>query len=256
MSTSSSHWYDAEANSCHEIIGKNGKPRKTTIKDARENKWFPSVTTVLGILSKPQLETWKLKQVIDAALIVPRKDKEEIAAYYDRVIDAAFEQVDDAADLGTNIHKAIEEYLDEEVVTGPMQPYVYGVQKWAKENGVEFLKHELRLVNKSHGYAGTTDAIIQCPKGTGILDFKSRKSIPGKPMEAYEDQVIQIAAYDIANFSTIPGPQRIGVNVFISTTEPGRVEATWYDHLRLMEAWDAFNSALTLWRFIKGYDPR
>ena len=30
------HWYDKDGNACHTIVGKNGKVRKTTLRDARK----------------------------------------------------------------------------------------------------------------------------------------------------------------------------------------------------------------------------
>lgn len=251
----SSHWYDAGCSPCHTVVGKNGKPRPSTIRDARELGLFPSVTTVLSILSKPQLDTWKMRQVALAA----RKHAPSMLGdedFCEFVIEAAFEQVEEAADLGTGIHKAIEQHFQGLPYDPALKAHVEAVDAWCKTEEVEFQQHELRLVSKSHGYAGTTDAVMKCKRGLGILDFKSRKSVPGRPMSAYEDQVVQIAAYDVAHFSLLPGPERVGVNVFISTTEPGRVEATWYSHAELRDGWQAFEHALGLWRFLKGYDPR
>jgi hypothetical protein len=43
-------------------------------------------------------------------------------------------------------------------------------------------------------------------------------------------------------------------NVYISTTEVGRVEG--YQHESLLPHWEAFKAAAILWSHIKGYDPR
>ena len=138
--------------------------------------------------------------------------------------------------------------------------YVNAVEKWCAANHVTFDAHELRLVSKEFGFAGTTDGAISCPTGRGILDFKTRKTVAGKPCTPYDGQPMQIAAY-YAAFRPQPGPNylmpvdAVGVNVFISTTEPGRVEATWYDWEQLAKEWKAFHAALTIWKHFNNYDP-
>jgi len=42
--------------------------------------------------------------------------------------------------------------------------------------------------------------------------------------------------------------------VFVSTTEPGRVE--FVTHGDLTQDWAAFRLLASLWRYVKGYDPR
>jgi hypothetical protein len=42
--------------------------------------------------------------------------------------------------------------------------------------------------------------------------------------------------------------------VFVSSTEPGRVE--WVHHGDLTPDWGAFRLLCGLWRHLKGYDPR
>ena len=248
----SSHWYDHDGKAVFEVPAVKGGMRSTTIRDARKMNLYPSVTTVMGVLSKGALDRWKLEQVALAAY------KQRVALhlsqdeYVKNLIDAAFEQVEDAADLGTDIHKALEDHFQGRSHAPQMDPYVQAVQKWTWENKVKFLKHELRLVSTFHGYAGTTDAIIDCPRGLGILDFKSRKTKPGVAIEPYDTQKMQIAAYRQAALSDTA----IGCNVYISTTEPGRVDAVWYDPHELTKEWECFESCLKIWRHLKGYDPR
>ncbi len=68
----SGHWYAADGSPTYKIIGKNGKERNTTVRDARELGLKPSVTTILGIIGKPGLNTWLQQQVLLAALTLPR----------------------------------------------------------------------------------------------------------------------------------------------------------------------------------------
>lgn len=117
----------------------------------------------------------------------------------------------------------------------------------------------LRLVNREHDYAGTTDAAAVAKlRGKCIIDFKSRKTKVGEEVKSWPEQPMQIAAYHVAHFKETPraGEFLAGVNVYISTTEPGRLEAVWYDAAQLEREWVAFQSACSLWRHLKGYDPR
>ena len=255
------HWYAPDGTSAHEQPNKSkpGTMRPTTLTDAKKLKLLPSVTTVLGILDKPQLADWKARQITEAAFFneARKSEGETQEEYHKRIIESAFQQVDDAADLGTRIHKAIEQDNNDEPFEEEMRPYVEGVRRWLVDNKVDIIESELRLVSLKHGYAGTTDGVFTSPKGTGILDFKSRKTEPGKPVKNWEDQPTQIAAYLQAKregFGKIM--PHIGVNVFISTTEPGRVEACWYDEAQLDKEWEVFQACLTIWRHRKGYDPR
>lgn len=258
MSLEGQHWYDAQANSCHTIVGKNGRERSTTIRDAKANGWLPSVSTVLSILSKPQLDNWKMRQVAMAAITKPRDPEQPLDdKYLDTIIADAFKQVGDAADLGTSIHKAIEQWGRGEAYAAELFGYVEGVKKLVEAQGIAFDAHELRLASVEHGFAGTTDAAYHIP-GTprrGILDFKSRKSDPKYPMTPWDGQPTQIAAYHMAHYGEIRDDD-MGINVFISTTEPGRVEHAWYPAHQLREEWETFQHLLAVWRALKKYDPR
>lgn len=255
----SSHWYDRTGEAVFEVPNKS-KPgkRPTTLRDARTLQLLPSVTTVMSVLAKPQLDDWKHRQ-ITAWCYNHTPHNEDAEAFHARAIEGAFEQVSDAADLGTDIHKALELYFTGQPYDAAFKVYVEPVVAWVEANGVKFHKHELRLTSTAFGYAGTTDAVIECSRGAGILDFKSRKTKPGLPVTPFDGQAMQIAAYYKAAWWDETKPPllpAVGVNVFISTTEPGRVEAAWYDADQIAREWEAFKAALTLWRHLKGYDPR
>jgi hypothetical protein len=226
--------------------------RKTTIADARKMGLYPSVTTVLGILDKPQLMDWKLEQVALAAFNSPANGSEPFEVYHQHLLTKAFEQVSDAADLGTAIHAALEAHFKGAPIEAGMDTYVEPVARLIEREGIAFTEHELRLVNAQIGYAGTTDAVITRNGQTGILDFKSRKTKPGVACTPWETEPLQIAAYGVAKFGQIP---KIGANVYISTTEKGRVEIWWHNYEDLTEAWKAFRSCVDIWQYQKSYRP-
>jgi len=63
---------------------------------------------------------------------------------------------------------------------------------------------------------------------------------------------MQIAAYGVAKFGNVP---LCGANVYISTTEVGRVEIVSYTSDELKEAYGAFVASAKLWSYLKGYRP-
>jgi hypothetical protein len=256
VSKSSQHWYDRDGNAVFEVAkAKGGGTRPTTIADARKLGLYPSVTTVLGVLDKPQLMDWKLAQVSNWCHGNPPQDNEGVDSYARRATDGAFRQVSDAADLGTAIHAALESHFKGDPVPEGYDAYVYPVSCLIEKEGIKFREHELRLVNVRDGYAGTTDAVFTDSIGfNGILDFKSRKTKPGQPCTPWETEPMQIAAYCVAKFGRIHH-NTTGANVYISTTEKGRVEIVNYSATQLEEAWDAFQAALKLWQYLKGYKP-
>ena len=252
----SQHWYDRDGKAVFEVPkAKGGGTRPTTIADARKLGLYPSVTTVLSVLAKPQLVDWQLGQVAGKAYSNPPQDGESQEDYARRIISASQEQVGEAADLGTQIHAALEAHFKGEPVNDAYQQFVAPVAALATKEGIKFREHELRLVNANDGYAGTTDAVFTDSIGfNGILDFKSRKTKPGQKCEPWETEPMQIAAYCVAKFGSIKY-NTTGANVYISTTEPGRVEIVTYSATQLEESWSAFQAALKLWQYLKGYRP-
>lgn len=298
MAKESSHWYFPDGKSCHSLPyadkKRAGETRPTTLKDARALKLLPSVTGILGVLDKPQLTDWKLEQlskewrnrlnlitgngrlpddVAHAVNDILARDFDEL---HEEVVDHALRQVEEAADAGDLIHKGAElalqglEYdhdkpvfLPELKTTFPLSCFIKPVEAFVKEHGIKPLGHEVKTVCLRHGYAGTGDLPMVCNRGRGFGDFKSRKTKPGKPVKAYDTQVMQIAAYHGAHFGPdelladgLIGAPVTGFNLFISTTEPGRIDPVWYNHDEVAAAYPAFTALCAVWRFLKGYDPR
>ena len=252
----SSHWYFEDGTPAHRLPTKDGEgDRPTTLKDAKRLRLYPSVTSVLGSLAKPGLEKWKLDQVALACARYPKLVTESDEFFCARVRNAAFEQVEAAADLGTRIHGALEAAM----AGGPYDPqlavYIQPVLAWKEETGIAVVERELRVVNKAEGFAGTADVLFRYGRnGIGILDYKTRKTKPGETVQSYDNQAMQLAAYA----ATYWGPENIdrvlAANVFISTTEPGRMVVV--KHKSLPRDWEAFRLVAALWRYQKGYDPR
>ena len=256
----SSHWYKEDGSPCHLLPRASGDGlRPTTLRDARRLKLFPSVTSILGIFAKPQLDKWKMRQVALASMRIDRTDGESDDYLADRIIDEAFEQVEQAADLGSRIHDAIEKHFEGVPVPDDLVTYVAPVLKWQRDKELEFVERELRVVNNEHGFAGTMDVACRYgpdKSGIGVIDFKTRKTKPGVAVTPYDGQAMQIAAYGATYWGEENLPRMFGANVYISTTEPGRLEVCSYSPQQLMAEWEVFKMACAIWRHTKNYDPR
>jgi len=253
---SGGHWYHPDGTPAHRMPKANGDgDRATTKRDAKRLGLYPSVTGKLSIMAKPGLEKWKLNQVAMATQRTPQNENESDDYWCNRVRNAAFEQVEEAADLGSEIHAALELAMNDEEYDPKMRVYVEPVVAWKVETGIEIVEREIVVVNKEHGFAGTADVIFRYGKdGIGILDYKTRKTKPGVKVKAYDNQALQLAAYG----ATYWGEENIGrilaANLFISRTEPGRFDPI--THKSMAEDWEAFKLIAALWRYVKGYDPR
>jgi len=259
----SSHWYSLDGKPCHTVPNKDGDgTRTTTLRDARKLNLLPSVTTIIGILDKPQLTKWKMREAAKAAIAIPGPQGEEpLDRFADRAIEHAMSQVGEAADLGTKIHNAIENLMrgSAEEPSEELRPYVKPVLDWMRQVGVKVTHSEIVLVNAVHGFAGRVDALFTWGDGfgkLGILDFKTKKTKEGEKVEAYDEHLLQLAAYAATHYGAGQLQHVVAANLFISSTEPGRLEVVKHDKERMVAAYEAFCQMCAIWRFRKGYDPR
>ena len=118
-----------------------------------------------------------------------------------KVFSNAHRQIrDEAADAGSEAHRAIELYiLGEEV------PELSEKAQASFDNFLEFVKEyeptweasELTVYNKTHKYAGTLDFIADIPalgEGLTLCDIKTGKGV-------YPEVALQLAAYRFAEFA-------------------------------------------------------
>lgn len=260
----SAHWYHFDGTPQHQMPLKDGDGfRNTTLADARKLRLYPSVSGILQVLGKPGLEKWKIKQAILATLRVPKAQDVSEDHYCSMIRDQANEQVEDAADFGSSVHHEIERFLhhtgDTPFVPSPeLGAYVSPAVNWVYGKGIKIENPEKCMVNHEHGFAGTTDAPYRSPTAFGILDWKSKKTVPGKKIENYPEQVMQIASYFVTYWgeAALDQPNAWGGNIFISSTERGRCVANMYNRRMLKAAWSVFKVLCDVWRHFNEYDPR
>jgi len=234
----------------HTLIGKNGKERNVTLRDARSLFLLPSVTSIISILPKPALITWMKKQVLMSALTLTRLPDEADEAYIARIMADADEQARMAREKGTAIHGAIERFICGQSIEAEYTVYVRAAITALTEYLDVIPMLDQCEVEKSFaselGYGGKVDLHS---RSLGIVcDFKTKEFTEDTARLAWDEQKIQLEAY--RHGLNMPDDTRM-LNVFISTSSPGLARVV--EHLPETKHWETFQACLNLWQKIKGY---
>ena len=231
------------------VMGKTtGKPRNTTLRDAREMNLVPSVTTILNVAAKPALTNWLQEQAILAALTLPRQPNEPEADWLKRVLSDSKQQGKDAADLGTEIHGAIQNYYEGRKAS--KFPHhvescrlaiktLYGDRNWLCEKS---FAHEL-------GFGGKCD--MHNTDGDGIIiDIKTKDFVDlSKPLW-YDEHLLQLAAYR----EGLGFPAARCANVFVSRTNPDLSIVHEWTEQDLKRGWAMFQHLLNYWQLKNNHE--
>ncbi len=213
------HWYDGlTGEPRYTIIGKNGKERNTTLRDARANGWYPSVTGIIRLAAAPGLEKWKRNQVLQGRA---------------------------AADRGTLIHGAIEKHYRREVPDEEFWPHVVAAKDEIASRCGEQNWHAERSFGCPMGYGGKTDL----HSAEWVIDVKTKDG--ELPTELYDEHLMQMAAY--RRGLGVPRA-RCGI-LFVSREKPAAalVEAPEPDLVRALTMFDAL---LSYWQAVNSYYPQ
>jgi hypothetical protein len=261
----SGHWYTRNGEPRHTQVCKPGAKnptRNTNITDARKQDLLPSVSAYTKMLAADGLVRWQKQKVAEACLEAPYIGDEDKKEWINKILEASEGDKDAAAALGSKIHAALEAELsgnewdhNEEIdlplggaalLSDMVLPAIQSVNAL----GLTAIGQERVLVNNREGYAGTTDYLFT----NGILDYKSKRTKAGEKIYPSDSHPMQIAAYIMAHFGTLDGKR--GINVYISTTDVGRVEVYEYTEAELKSAWEAFLACCVLYRYVNNYDAR
>lgn len=235
----SGHWYSRNGEPTYTVVGNNGRPRNTTLRDARKLDLVPSVTTILNVAAKPALTKWLQTQVLLAALTLPKIDGESEDDYIERILADSKAQGRAAADAGTEIHASIQGFYEGQG-TGRHESHVlachnaleeaYGPQTWIAERS---FAHEL-------GYGGKCDL-----HADGIVvDIKTKDFTDASQVDAYDDHVMQLAAYRVG----LGMPNARCANIFVSRSAPGLVTVHHWSEDALSKGFVMFTKLLEFWQ--------
>lgn len=226
-------------------------------KDPITLKRVPSVTTIIGVLSKPLLVPWAAK--VSAEYAVDNWPELSRLPYEQRVnaIKAAHRiKRDDAANLGDSIHIYAEAYLKGEPtppITDENESAIGALLGFFDMFRPELLGAEISVWSE-RGYAGTFDLLAKIAGETWLLDYKTGKGI-------YPEVGLQLSALGhgdrILNdeLDVMPTIDRYGV-IHVRPDhevdgEPVAAFATLYEVHHIEESYAAFLAALDLYTWQK-----
>lgn len=248
-SSEAGHWYTRDGDPMYTILGKStNRMRNTTLRDARELNLVPSVSGIINVAAKPALTTWLQEQAIMAALTLPREDGELESVWLKRVMSDSKQQGRDAADLGTEIHAAIQAFYEGrkaskfphhvESCKNALEAR-FGALQWHCEKA---FAHEL-------GFGGKCD--MHNTDGDGIVvDIKTKDfSDLSKPLW-YDEHMLQLAAY--REGLGLPGARC--ANVFVSRTNPDLSYVHEWAEEDIKKGWAMFQHLLSYWQLKNNHE--
>jgi hypothetical protein len=163
-----------------------------------DGKKFPSVTSILNVLNKPQLVNWAVRltrDYIKQELFAFRHADSltdldlgnllaKSAAEHDRVRNAA-------ADHGIVVHSSIASYIGNTSNVAQNDPVIIAFRKWQESSQFVPIASERLVFSHEHGFAGTADLIGTLNGRLALLDIKTGRGV-------YPEYKLQLAAYAFA----------------------------------------------------------
>jgi len=245
----SQHWYCAVTGAPrYTMIGKNGKERSVTLRDAKAapGTLVPSVSTINSQLSKDGLNSWLQSEAIKACMENPRQENENEKEYISRCMELAKQKSQEAMTRGTLIHDFLESFYNQEYLP-EMPAYVrkvddaitahFGPQLWIAEQS---------LVNQE-GYGGKCDLYCKPRHDFNgvVIDFKTTEKSPGE-LTPYLEHTLQLAAY-----REVLAPSARCANVYVNG-ETGEVAIYEHTEQALRDAYEMFLALLKIYKLKTG----
>jgi hypothetical protein len=218
--------------------------RPTTLADARKLDLVPSVSTIGKIIYSPSLQNWIQNQILEAACYYRANAMLTEDDWKKAVSDKADEISSTAADTGSAIHKAVEEFL----TTGECKGEYAKWQRtfagwWLKQVWFDRTIEPVIITSEGYidtefGYGGRYDIFVQMPNYGIIIDLKTQNA-KGKPFKFYRSWGRQLAAYAQPLKAT-----RL-ISVAIDSQDSSKIESyEWPDYEQLLTE---FKASQLLW---------
>lgn len=188
---------------------------------AYDGALYPSVTNIIDtVVNKTRLVPWSAEIAAAYAmnhlddLVGADKSPKARSAMIKQITAQAGTVRDDAADLGTRVHDAVDAHnlglptaTDAEVAPFLAQ-YRRFLDEWSVNLTEDLEASEVSVVHRGYGYAGTLDLLLWLRSGPRrarelwLIDGKSSISRPAT--NVYESHVLQLAALRHAQTAWLP----------------------------------------------------
>lgn len=167
----------------------------------------PSVTNILGNLSKPALPNWAAKKVAEFAVEnIPSWENLPPDDAIDLLKRAPYRNMKNRGNIGTAVHEAVELWIEDgieipdmskaevEVEDMDLLPYIAGAVQYLNQHVERVIHSEVTVFNRTYEYAGTVDAIAKLKNGhICAVDWKTSNNV-------YPEHALQLVAYSNAEF--------------------------------------------------------
>lgn len=223
----------------------------------------PNVTSILDIISKPNLSYWRLNEALKyfKTIMEPGVGYDEIEI--DEIINNASGRHHKISRKGRNIgsvvHNWIEDYLTDYIngnacndtlpVNKDAAVGIKAFLNWMESIDYNIIDTERKVYSKKHNYTGTLDLIYERDNKLFIGDFKTSKRI-------YPEHSLQAAAYAKA-FEEETGEKIYGINIIKipklrSLKNPKVREKEIENRAEIDRLFDVFLSALNIYKWSNG----
>ncbi len=221
-----------------------------------DGRKFPSVTTILDVLNKPQLVNWAARLTRDyiknQLFTFRRADSFEQLDVDDLLAKSAVEHdriKKAAADHGTDIHRRIACSIDGkyQYIGHDEDSVVAAFRAWQDSAQFVPIASEKLVYSLEHGYAGTTDLIGTVRNGAlALLDVKTGRGV-------YPQYKLQLAAYAVAYGEMTGRFPEVCMNLHISVSgdrTPTVSEANTFTAAELFPLFRTFLAAKQLFEWL------
>ncbi len=261
IASESQHWYDKQGAPIYEVPCKSREgTRPTNIGDGRKLDLVPSWTLIGNCIAKPGLQTWKEDQFGMACLTLPKRQGESLDSFFKRAREDSRAQGIAAAARGTELHKAIELYIQTKELPllgkdSIWTTHIMNLRETLFQHGIDLEQgqpeHSFATQIDGNWYGGKTDY----HKRNGELvciDFKSKDKIEPKKQLVWDEHAMQIAAYGYGLFGVVTTNRDWkwesfrGLNVFVGVND---CEIRVHEHTPedLAHGFELFRSILDFW---------
>lgn len=253
FASESGHWYAPDGSARYTVIGKNGKERNTTLRDARELGLFPSVTSILQIEAAPALTNWKINQALLSAVTLPKLDGESSDEFIKRALEDSKQQAKKASERGSYLHGCLEMAVkDRHSVQREASiidfDIIFPCLQWLETNFPGYVWHPERSFASPSGFGGKLDLYGERGEEAVVIDWKFKDDIiPGKRL-AYDNHSTQLAAYAYG----LAKPKARCINLFISSSVPGLIVPHEWSQEEINNGWLVFGHLLGIWKLRRG----
>jgi hypothetical protein len=156
----------------------------------RTGEVAPSVTSVIKVIAKPELDAWKARKAAEYMIA----HEAELGQLHPlerarQIRDGSRKIADDAADIGNAVHDAIDASAKGQPfpITKGTNSYLDRFVEFIMDRQPRWIENEVTLWSRSFGYAGTADWIADIDGHIYLGDTKTGKKV-------YEEAALQLSA--------------------------------------------------------------